>query len=79
MRGRLLGLLLVSIPLGLAAVRRAAGDCRRGEAITLIVSCAPVAGRMGYFSRAEAQYRRALAIVEQDRPARGSPDLTPAH
>jgi tetratricopeptide (TPR) repeat protein len=74
MRGTLLGLLLVFIPIGLAGGEPP--DTRAGEAIALIVSARQNRAE-GYFYRAEAQYRRALAIVEQISGAE-SPDLTPA-
>jgi tetratricopeptide (TPR) repeat protein len=74
MRGRVLGLLLFSIPLGILGAELPETQAR--EAIALIVQARQ--NRMeGYLYRAEAQYRRALAIVEQISGAE-SPDLTPA-
>jgi len=74
MRGRLLGLLWVSIPL--STMGAALPDMQATEAITLIKNARQNRTK-GYFYRAEAQYRRALAIVEQTSGAQ-SPDLTPA-
>jgi tetratricopeptide (TPR) repeat protein len=51
-------------------------DMQASEAMTLIEN-ARQNRTEGYFYRAEAQYRRALAIVEQISGAQ-SPDLTPA-
>lgn len=74
MRGRLLGLLWVSIPLNMMAAELP--DMQANEAIALIENARQNRAE-GYFYRAEAQYRRALAIVEQTSGAQ-SPDLTPA-
>ncbi len=74
MRGRLLGLLLVSIsPTMWASELR---DVQAKEAITLITN-ARASRADGYFSRSEVQYLRALAMVEQAYGPQ-SPDLTPA-
>src|SRR5580700_5690544 len=74
MRGRLLGLLLVSIPFSPLCAEMP--EVQAHEAIALI-NIARQSHTEGYFSRAEAQYRRALAILEQASGAQ-SPDLTPA-
>jgi tetratricopeptide (TPR) repeat protein len=74
MRGRLLGLLLVSIPLN--AMGAEPLDMQAREAITLIED-ARQNRTDGYFYRAEVQCRQALAIVERISGAQ-SPDLTPA-
>jgi hypothetical protein len=74
MRGRLLGLLLVSIPLQAASAEPP--GLQASEAIALIDNARQNRAQ-GYLYRAEAQYRRALAIVEQTSGAQ-SPDLTPA-
>ena len=74
MRGRLLGLLWGSIPFSIMGAELP--DMRVSEAIALIDN-AKQNRTEGYFYRAEAQYRRALAIVEQISGAQ-SPDLTPA-
>jgi tetratricopeptide (TPR) repeat protein len=74
MRGRLLGVLLASMPIGMLGAEPA--GMQASEAIDLIVS-ARQNRTEGYFYRAEAQYRRALAIVEQTYGA-GSANLTPA-
>jgi len=73
MRGRLLGLLLVSISLRVMGAEPP--DMQAREAIALI-NAARQNRTDGYFYRAEAQYRRALAIMEQVSGAQ-SPDLTP--
>ena len=74
MRGRLLGLLLVSIPLQAASAEPP--GLQASEAIALIDNARQNRAQ-GYLYRAEAQYRRALAIVEQTSGTQ-SPDLTPA-
>ncbi len=74
MRARLLGLLWASIPLSIMSAELP--DTQASEAITLIKN-ARQNRTEGYFYRAEAQYLRALAIVEQTSGAQ-SPDLTPA-
>jgi len=74
MRGRLLGVLLISIPLSMAGAELTA--IQASEAIALIHH-ARQNRTEGYFYRAEAQYRRALAILEETSGG-GSPDLTPA-
>jgi tetratricopeptide (TPR) repeat protein len=74
MRGRLLGLLLVSMPSGMMGAEPP--DMQARAAIALI-NAARQNRTNGYYYRAEAQYRRALAIVEQISGAQ-SPDLTPA-
>ena len=77
MLGRLLGLLLASIPMHMMRVAGAElPGTQVSEAITLIEN-AKQNRDAGYFYRAEAQYRLALEIVEQTSGAR-SPDLTPA-
>lgn len=73
MRGRLLGLLLVSIPLRVMGAEPP--DTQAREAIALI-NAARQNRTDGYFYRAEAQYHRALVIVERISGAQ-SPDLTP--
>ena len=73
MPGKLLGLLLASIPLSMAGA--GVPDMPAREAITLIEN-AKLNRSEGYFYRAEAQYRGALAIVEQ-MSGPESPDLTP--
>ncbi|MGA3076069.1 MAG: tetratricopeptide repeat protein [Bryobacteraceae bacterium] len=73
MRGMLLGLLLVSIPLH--AMGAESPDTQAREAIALIDNAKQNRAN-GYFYRAEAQYRRALAIVERISGAQ-SADLTP--
>jgi tetratricopeptide (TPR) repeat protein len=65
---------MVSIPYGMLGAE--APEMQAGEAITLIRN-ARHNRTEGYFYRAEAQYRRALAILEQTSGA-GSADLTPA-
>jgi tetratricopeptide (TPR) repeat protein len=74
MRGILLGVLLVAIPFAMAGAEPP--DMRAREAIALIRN-AKQNGTEGYSYRAEAQYRRALAILEETSGPR-SPDLTPA-
>jgi tetratricopeptide (TPR) repeat protein len=72
MRGRLPGLLLASITLSMAGAEPP--GMQTSEAIALV--CNARQNRTeGYFYRAEAQYRRALAILEQTSGAQ-SPDLT---
>lgn len=74
MNGRLLGLLLFSIPVTILAAEPP--DIRVRDAIALINNARQNRAE-GYFYRSEAQYRRALAIVEQTYGAQ-SPNLTPA-
>jgi tetratricopeptide (TPR) repeat protein len=74
MRGTLLGLLFVSIPLTTVAAELP--DIQAGQAIALIHS-ARRNRTEGYIYRAEADYRHALAILEQTSGER-SPDLIPA-
>ncbi|HXM42542.1 MAG TPA: tetratricopeptide repeat protein [Bryobacteraceae bacterium] len=74
MRGRLLAMLLLSIPLGMPGA--GPPGVQANQAIALIVK-ARQNRTEGYFYRAEAQYRRALAIVEQTFGA-GSANLIPA-
>jgi hypothetical protein len=60
MRGTLLGVLLASIPL--SAIAAELPNVQANEAIALIES-ARLYRNEGYFYRAEAQYRSALAIA----------------
>ena len=73
MRGRLLGLLLISIPMAARGAELA--EIHEKEAIALIEN-ARESRAGGYFSRSEAQYRRALGMVERSFGIE-SPDLIP--
>jgi tetratricopeptide (TPR) repeat protein len=74
MRGSVLGMLLISIPLGVLGAELPESQAR--EAIRLI-NQARQNRTDGYFYRAEAKYLRALGIVERISGAE-SADLTPA-